>query len=247
MNKTLKKMALIAVMAAVIAAACTNEPDSPPGNKPPTANAGTNQNVALASNLTVTLNGAASADPDGSIASYAWECVGHTGIGAPYTTSQVTGMISNADKAIATVDLRKAGAYTFKLTVTDNEGAAATQNVTVNVAPIPKSITVPAITAVTNPMNFGTVASLTGWDTNFPAADVTYTLTLSQGGSTKVTVNSTSATSISASGQTNGIYTLTQTFYYKGIAMTNGSRSVGIEVMSQTFGEICVSESNYDE
>jgi PKD repeat protein len=44
-------------------------------------------------------------------------------------------MINNSNKATATVDLRKAGTYTFKLTVTDNEGAPASKEVTVVVNP----------------------------------------------------------------------------------------------------------------
>jgi len=51
----------------------------------------------------------------------------------PYTAAEVTGMLSNADTATATVDLRKAGTYVFRLTVTDNEGATGTNNITVTV------------------------------------------------------------------------------------------------------------------
>jgi len=59
-----------------------------PTNIPPTANAGVDQTVTLASDLTVTLNGANSTDPDGSIVSFAWECVGYDkyeGVQTPYT------------------------------------------------------------------------------------------------------------------------------------------------------------------
>ena len=50
-------------------------------------------------------------------------------------------------------------------------------------------ISIPAITAVANPMQFGPVSAYTGWDDNFPHSDVTYTLILSKGGAAKVTVN----------------------------------------------------------
>ena len=106
-------------------------------------------------------------------------------------------------------------------------------------------ITVPAITAVANPMNFGAVSALSGFDANFAAADVTYTLTLSKGGSTVATVESTSATSIGAGGRADGDYTLTQTFKYKGVAISGGSRSAGIEIAGQTFVDMFVSETNY--
>jgi len=109
---------------------------------------------------------------------------------------------------------------------------------------ITKTITVPAITTVANPMDFGEVSSLTGWDADFPSTDVFYTLTLSQGGVTKATVNSVNnATSISASGHSEGVYTLTQAFYYKGSPIPNGSRGTGISISSNTFGAFVVSES----
>ena len=103
-------------------------------------------------------------------------------------------------------------------------------------------ISVPAITAVANPMQFGPVSAYTGWDDNFPHSDVTYTLILSQGGSAKVTVNSTTVTTISASGQANGMYTLSQTFYYNGKSV--GSRSTGIEVLSNVFAGLFASEAD---
>jgi len=111
--------------------------------------------------------------------------------------------------------------------------------------PVTKTVTVPAITTVANPMDFGAVSSLTGWDADFPSTDVTYTVTLSKGGSTITTVNSTSATSISAADKSNDDYTLTQTFYYKGSPITGGSRSVGIEVFGNRFAEMYVSETDY--
>jgi len=96
---------------------------------------------------------------------------------------------------------------------------------------ITKTITVPAITTVANPMNFGEVSSLTGWDADFPSSDVFYTVTVGS-----KTITSTSATTIDASGLSNGPNEITQTFYYKGNPITNGSRSGQIAVTSNTFG-----------
>jgi len=44
--------------------------------------------------------------------------------------------------------------------------------------PITHAITVPAIATVSNPLNFGAVSALSGWNSDFPSADVTYILTL---------------------------------------------------------------------
>jgi len=115
---------------------------------------------------------------------------------------------------------------------------------------ITKTITVPAITygagLVPNPLNFGAVpAPAGGWDANFSTSDVTYTLTLSKGGTTIATVESTSATSISASGRASGVYTLTQTFKYKGNPITGGSRDVAVEIYGNTFIDMYVSESDF--
>jgi hypothetical protein len=64
------------------------EPPINPNNKPPVANAGQDQTVAPKS--TVTLNGLASSDPDGTISSYSW-----TQLSGP------TVSISNANTAVA--------------------------------------------------------------------------------------------------------------------------------------------------
>jgi hypothetical protein len=91
-------------------------------NKLPTANAGQDITIRLPNNI-VTLNGALSSDADGSIASYKWEKV--SGPESFYITSpnSVSTSITNL----------VAGTYVFKLTVTDNNGATSTDNVTISV------------------------------------------------------------------------------------------------------------------
>jgi hypothetical protein len=110
--------------------------------------------------------------------------------------------------------------------------------------PLTKNITVPAITTIANPMDFGAVSALTGWDADFPSEDVTYTVILSKDGSTTTTINSTNAITINASGLANGLHTATQTFYYKGNPIPNGSRSAGLVVSSNTFFFIVDLETN---
>jgi len=90
------------------------------GNQPPTANAGPDKTVTLPTN-SVTLNGSG-ADPDGTI-TYAWSKVsGPTG-----------STFSNANAATTSVNGLVQGTYVFRLTVTDNNGASATDDVIVTV------------------------------------------------------------------------------------------------------------------
>jgi Carbohydrate binding module (family 6)/Secretion system C-terminal sorting domain/PKD domain len=94
-----------------------------PVNQPPISNAGSDVTIVLPAN-SVQLNGNGSKDPDGTIASYSW-----TKISGP---SQFT--ISNANIINPVVSNLVAGTYTLRLTVVDNKGASATDdiNITVN-------------------------------------------------------------------------------------------------------------------
>lgn len=97
-------------------------PVSTPTNQPPVANAGADITITLPAN-SVTLDGSASKDSDGSIAGYAW-----TKVGGP---SQFN--ISNAGSASTTVTGLAVGVYVFRLQVTDDKGATGTDDVTVTV------------------------------------------------------------------------------------------------------------------
>ncbi len=109
------------------AASTVNVTVNPPPNTPPTANAGSPQTVS--GGALVTLNGSASSDPDGSIASYAWTQTAGTAVTLSSTTGSQPTFTAPVVSAAATL--------TFSLTVTDNAGAtstASTVNVTVNPA-----------------------------------------------------------------------------------------------------------------
>jgi hypothetical protein len=71
--------------------------------------------------MSATLSGSGS-DPDGTIVSYAWSKV--SGIG---------GNITSPNSASTTVNGLVVGTYIFRLTVTDNKGATATDDVTITV------------------------------------------------------------------------------------------------------------------
>ena len=103
-------------------------PPPPPTNQPPVANAGADISITLPANST-TLNGTASTDPDGTISVYSWS----------YISGPATFTLNNASSATAGLTNLVQGVYSFRLQVTDNAGASATDTVlvTVNAAPPP--------------------------------------------------------------------------------------------------------------
>ncbi|MCL6524176.1 MAG: putative Ig domain-containing protein [Thermoflavifilum sp.] len=114
-------------------------------NKPPVANAGADVVITLP-DRTATLNGSASYDPDGHIVSYRWAY-----ISGPNTFTIVG---ANTPKPILYGLVE--GVYTFQLTVTDNDGAFATDLVHVTVQPEPNQPPIANIrgdTLVVFPMN----------------------------------------------------------------------------------------------
>jgi len=93
-------------------------------NSPPTANAGPHQTVA--EGITVTLDASNSSDPDGDIASYAWEQTD-----GPYVTLSDPGSVK---PTFTSPDVGIGGeALTFKVTVTDSTGLTSTATTIVNV------------------------------------------------------------------------------------------------------------------
>lgn len=128
--KTVKQQ--IGVMAAVVAvllllAGCGGgggDGEGAPANQPPSANAGPDQTVDAGS--TVTLAGSGS-DVDGSIAAYQWERTSGTDVSLSNTDQATVSFM--APQADMTVTL------TFRLTVTDNDGVTASDDVSVTIQP----------------------------------------------------------------------------------------------------------------
>ena len=122
-------------------------------NIAPVANAGANQSITSPAN-SVNLNGSASYDPDGTITAYSW-----TNISGPGSVT-----INNSNTATPSVIGLQTGVYVFELTVTDNNGATAKDQVTITVLPpvvlpnqapvanagVNQTITSPASSAILN-------------------------------------------------------------------------------------------------
>src|SRR4029077_19224722 len=110
----------------------------------------------------VVLNGSGT-DSDGSIAGYVWT-----------KTSGGAAALTNANTANLTASGLVAGTYVFRLTVTDNQGAQGSDDVTVtvnpatNVAPVAnagtdKTITLPANSVVLNGSGTDSDGSIAGY------------------------------------------------------------------------------------
>ncbi|HYC29653.1 MAG TPA: PKD domain-containing protein, partial [Chitinophagaceae bacterium] len=95
-------------------------------NQPPVANAGIDIVMTLPTNAT-TLNGSGSTDPDGSLNNYSW-----TRVSGPNTFT-----LANANGVNTSITNLVQGTYVFRLTVTDNRGATAFDEVRITVNPVP--------------------------------------------------------------------------------------------------------------
>jgi len=89
-------------------------------NQPPIARAGNDTAIILPID-SVTLNGSASTDPDGTITSYKW-----TKVSGPVSSN-----IGNPDSSKTLVKSLVKGVYKFELTVTDNFGSIGRDTVTI--------------------------------------------------------------------------------------------------------------------
>lgn len=93
----------------------------PKPNTPPTAKAGPDQQIVQPAS-SVTLNGSG-IDPDGSIVKYSWTKV-----------SGGTAIIQNPSSPSTAVTGLIVGSYVFRITVTDNQGASAADDVSITVS-----------------------------------------------------------------------------------------------------------------
>ncbi len=164
----------------------------PPSNTTPTSNAGTDQTITLPTS-SVTLTGSGT-DSDGTISSYSWTKV-----------SSLAGTITSPSSASTTITGLVQGTHTFRLTVTDNGGLTASDDVVVvvsaatsNSAPVVNAGADQTITLPTSSV------TLTGSATDPEGDSMTYIWTKVSGPS--MTFTSPSSLSTSATGLTEGTY-----------------------------------------
>jgi hypothetical protein len=133
-------------------------------NTPPAANAGNDRVVAPGS--AVSLDGSASSDSNGTIATYAWTQTGGTAV-ALASASTATPSFTAPDAA---------GSMTFQLTVTDNGGASHSDTMTVTVNAIPV-----ANAGADQTVSAGAAVSLGGSATDTDGSIVSYAWTQTSG------------------------------------------------------------------
>ena len=97
---------------------------NPAANQAPVVNAGEDKTITLPA--TSTTFPATASDPDGSIKTYRWE-----------KTEVKEVSLAGSATAKLTLSNLKEGTYTFRLSVTDNSGATATDEVGLKVLPAP--------------------------------------------------------------------------------------------------------------
>ena len=161
------------------------------GNNPPVANAGGSKTITLPAN-SVVLNGSGT-DSDGSIASYSWTKV-----------SGGAATLANANTPNLTASGLAAGTYVFRLTVTDNQGAQASDNATVTVNPaanVPPVANAGGSKTITLPTNS---VVLNGSGTDSDGSIAGYSWTKVSGGA--ATLTNANTANLTASGLTAGTY-----------------------------------------
>lgn len=160
-------------------------------NQLPTVNAGANKTINLpvnSTNITATAS-----DPDGSVAAYLWEKV-----------SGPTASMANTTNPTVSITSLLAGTYVFRVTVTDNLGAKASDDVTVTVvaanqAPVANAGSDITITLPTNSTN------INGTGSDADGSVTSYSWTRISGPNVPNLTNSASST-LSVSGMIAGTY-----------------------------------------
>ncbi len=166
-----------------------------PGNLAPSANAGADKAITLPVN-SVSLTGSGT-DPDGTIAAYAWT----------FRSGPNTPVLSGANTTTLTTSSLIAGTYVIRLTVTDNGGLTAFDDVSIVVAASTTTNLPPVANAgpdktITLPVN---TVTLTGSGTDPDGTIATYTWTFRSGPNTPV-LTGAKTTTLKASGLIAGTY-----------------------------------------
>ncbi|MCK7555103.1 PKD domain-containing protein [Chitinophaga sedimenti] len=182
-----------------------------PTNTLPTANAGSDATITLPT-ATVSLDGSASKDADGTIATYSWTKKSGPAVGTITT--------SNAAKTTVT-GLTTAGTYVFTLTVKDNSGGTASDDVIItvrsasNTAPVANAGAPITITLPTSSITLDGSAS-----TDAEGAISSYAWTKISGGTAAISTANAAKTTVT--GLAAGTYTFQLTVTDAG-GLTNSS------------------------
>jgi hypothetical protein len=180
-------------------------------NQAPLANAGSDKTVTLPT-ASVSITGTAS-DADGTISTYTWTQVSGT-----------AATLTNATTATVGVSGLVAGTYVFRLTVKDNAGATASDDVTVTV----KANSVPTVSVGTT-LNITTATTtITGTASDTDGTISTYAWTKVSGGAATLT-NANTAT-LSLSGLVTGTYVFRLTVTDNGGATAYADKTVVVAI-----------------
>jgi len=189
--KSLKAAALLTSLSLLLFS-CKKDDVTPP--EPPVANAGNDQNIQLPAS-TFTLSGSGTT-PQGAISDYTW--------------SQVSGpnnaIINNSSSATTSVSGFVAGAYVFRLQVTNDANLSATDEVTVTVVEESQSAPIANAGADQDVDVSESFFVLSGSGTTQKGTITDFSWTQVSGPNTTVIDNSTAATT-SVSGFVAGTYT----------------------------------------
>jgi hypothetical protein len=166
---------------------------NPAPNQPPVATAGADQTITLPTS-TVALNGSG-ADADGTIVSYSWHKISGP---QPF-------VLSSSVLPSVTLSGLAEGSYQFELTVTDNQGAAGKDTVTIVVNPAPNQA--PVVNAgsdisITLPVN---TVTLSGNATDADGSVQSYQWTRVSGPAS-FSLTTPAMASTSATGLVEGVY-----------------------------------------
>ncbi len=169
-----------------------------PVNQPPVANAGNDVTLTLPAN-SVQLNGNGSSDPEGGALTYGW-----AKISGP---TQFT--ISNSAIVNPVFSNLIAGTYTLRLTVTDNKGLKATDDIIITVNPVP--VNLPPVANAGNDITIALPANsvqLNGNASYDPEGGATTYSWAKIGGPTQFTISNSAIVNPVFSNLTAGTYTL---------------------------------------
>ncbi len=199
-------------------------------NVPPVAVATVNKaNITLPEN-SVRLDGSASSDPDGAVASHEWTLA----------TGPANGAVINppVNTPAVTATFTKPGTYTFQLTVKDDKGAPATATVTVVVNPSVNQPPVAEVSVDNNNLviiNENAVAMLNGESSNDDVAIASYLWTVvPDNGNVHISSPDNKNTSVEFSEAGDYTFTLTVTDN-EGVP---GTASIAISVARQELPQV---------